>query len=97
MHNNRQPVTEMQTTHAVFFLLGLIFLISAVGGDGLASYGMGLGLLLMGIFGLHRDQIILGRKVDRGIYIVAALVVILTGAVQLTASVLEAIRILRGV
>ena len=96
MHNKRQQVTETQTTHTVFFLLGLIFLISAVGGEGLASYGMGLGLLLMGVFGPHLNRDILGRKVDRGIYLAAAVVVILTGAVQLTSSVLEAIRILRG-
>jgi hypothetical protein len=96
MPDNDSQENGRRSDHAIFIFLGIIFLVSALGGDDLMSYGIGLGLLLMGLFAPHRERFILGSKVDRPIYVTAALMVIATGSVQVISSLLEAIRILRS-
>jgi hypothetical protein len=96
MHDRTQQARGTQRAHDIFIFLGLIFLVSAVGGHDLTSYGMGLGLLLMGLFAPHRERVFLATKVDRAIYVGAALLVIAAGSVQLVSAGLEAVRVLRG-
>ncbi len=96
MHENNSQEKGTRRAHAIFIFLGIIFLVTSLGGDDLTSYGMGLGLLLMGLFAPHRERVLLGGRVDRAIYVTAALMVIATGSVQLISSLLEAIRILQG-
>ncbi|MFW6312516.1 MAG: hypothetical protein ACOC2N_01365 [Spirochaetota bacterium] len=80
--------------HQFFLIVGIVFLTSAIGDGDIASYTMGAGLLVMGIFSPSGKQRLLSPRLDRVMYAAAALLVIVIGAVQVGTAMVEAIKIL---
>lgn len=95
MHTDERREEETRAAHGAFIVVGLVFLVSAVGGEGLVDYLMGTGLLMMGLLGSVQDRGLLDGGLARILYIAAALIVIVPGTVRLAGALLQALRILQ--